>query len=131
MATNAKLDIKIAIQIHQRIDAERFRPTVTRMSTYHYVTDFNGVSTQIPTIATAIWNDVAANRALFGVYQTDIHFGIRVDNVTHPTPALGVVPLAKAHKDTVMTHGDVVNVNAIQLFLVQLVEDVKSLSTYA
>lgn len=120
MPTNAKVDIKVGIQIRYRVDTERFRPTRVWNSSFSLATDTTSASGAIPAFANSVFAEVlsARNAGL----ETFTHVGIRLDNPSHPVAAKGVVPLAKGHLDGQLADGDFPDAMTLQTLLTNAVQ---------
>lgn len=125
---NARIDIKVGIQIQSRNWDERFTPTAVRNSRYHLVTDVAGSSAAIPEFCTRIFAEVSSSRDAGCVTYT--HVGIRLDNATHPTTGKGVLPLAKGHLDGQLADGDFPDAMTLQTLLVNAVESMAGDAKY-
>lgn len=93
----ASVTISIGVHSWKRIDDKPFRPTRSWGESFHYRATTEDYLQYTASIANDIWNYVQVQRSFLA--ENAIVVGITIANVTHPTPAAGVVPLAKQHID--------------------------------
>lgn len=124
---NATLDINVSIRIDRQLDAVRFRPTTTRISNFHFTTDLDSYAGVLSTAATSVFAEIQSIRQA-GDIPTATHVYIKMGNPTHPTPATGVVPLAKAGYDLVLDNNNWVNAQSL---VTQVTNAIKSMKTEA
>lgn len=128
MPTLTNIDIQIGVNSSYRNNAERFRPTISYSNTFEYKTDSENYTDIAMEAAVDVWDflleeDLVADRI-------DIHYAVRLGNVTHPVPAKGVVPLAKAHRDAAQTRAEVVDRDTIENSINQIIVDLLSTARY-
>lgn len=125
---NATVNINVGIQAKKKNLDERFTPTTVNNETLNYVTDLDTYLQDTPGIADSV-NTSVQNKKEAG-WEVFVHFNVRLDNVTHVPVAKGVVPLPKGHRDARMTHDELVSDSAIEIFLNNIVADLKQHARY-
>lgn len=102
MNADVRIDTIISSKVRQE-DVE-FKPTITYNADFHWYTDLDNYPSIVDEIETTILQ-YCYDEQQKGAEIT-VHVGVRVDNVTHPTPAAGVIPLPKQHIDMTWSQGD-------------------------
>lgn len=125
---NADVDIKVGVQCRKRMWDEPFRPTNTYSANWHRDTDLDNYNSITGPLAQEIFSFIEDERA--GMAQTTTHISIRVSNPTHPTPAAGVVPLAKGHFDITLSDGDIANSETIREAMEALIVNMRNTAKY-
>lgn len=125
---NAKVDIGAVVHTKYRYNAERWRPTDTHNDAFNWSTDLDHSSLLTPTIANSILTQVELSRARGG--EVELHLSVRIDNVTHPTPGKGVIPLAKAQRSFGMSDIEVTGVVPIQTLIDNVIEELRATAEY-
>lgn len=128
---NAQVDIEGTLMSAWREVDEPFKPSKTSSSQFNGTTNIDTYKAFIPGFAISIWNYVLQERSVGPYYRTvDIHFKIRVQNVTHPATAAGVVPLSKAAIDFHLTELQLTGPEVIQTHLLSAIDTVKRDAKY-
>lgn len=128
MATLANIDIQVGVNCSYRQNAERFKPTVAYSHTFYYTTTSSAYQDVVMDAAVDVWDYLLQQDAIAD--RIDIHYAVRVANVTHPTPAKGVVPLAKAHRDGASTRAQIQTRDDIEGALLIIINDLLSTAKY-
>lgn len=125
---NAEVRIQVGVQAKRRYNDEPFRPSRSTSSAWIWETDLDTYKTLTPTIAASVYTQVQQDRASGAEAFT--HITIRIDNITHPTPAKGVVVLPKAHRDFGITDIEFTSAAVIQKQIEDTVADLRQHSKY-
>lgn len=125
---NAQLNIDITVQTRKRLVEEPFRPTRTDSYDFHWVTDLEHYLPLLTTIGNNVFADVVSRREPYA--ESTVHVSIRMENVTHPEPAAGVVPLPKGHFDAALSDEEVVSAKVVSDLLSTLIGNLKNTAKY-
>lgn len=125
---DASLKIRAVVNIKERLVNEPFKPTITSDHQLSFSSSLSTISEDSGSIATNVWNFVVsssgANRGV------GLHLAVWMENVTHPAPAAGVVPLPKEHYDAALTDLELTNAAAIEDKLLSMVQIMQKRSEY-
>lgn len=109
---------------------EPFRPTEVCVYQLAKTTDLTNYATAVAAFADEVWTLITSERAASPVRELTYHMQVRIENTTHPTPAKGVVKLAKAHFNWHFTDLELTSATIIKDSITNVIADLKNIAKY-
>lgn len=125
---NADVNIAIGIKSTKRNFGERFSPTDIWNSDFHLDTDLDNYSTTVGEFTDTVFAFIQQERARG--CEVNLHYAITITNVTHPTPAAGVIPMPKRHLDSALTDLELLSATVISEALTNTIADLRTAAKY-
>lgn len=125
----ATVDIELGVNSSIRMTAETWQPTVITNAPFYLATDLTAYITAVDGyIASTVWPFIVAEKTRGAT--PSLQAGIRIENVTHPTVAKGVVKLPKAFREFQMTDLELTSAAVIATHIKSVVADLRSQVSY-
>lgn len=127
---NATIRIDVGLQTRVRHIDETWKETITYGHVFHYTTDLSSYQTITPQVAQDAFDYKQAQSAVYPYAITTTHVSVWVDNVTHPTPARGVVKLPKGNRDTSLSHDEFDSTGTLLDHINEVVANLRAIAKY-
>lgn len=107
----AKVRLNVGVNTTYRGFEERFLVNTTSVESWNVETTLDSYASDSATLALQVFDAILLRRSESGVCAT--YFDVWLENVTHPTPAAGVVVLPKANITGLLNDEEVTDATVI------------------